>query len=110
MKLLMGCAVAMVAVLALPLRAEVEHYALDPDHTYVSFEAPHIQGISIWRGKFDTTKSGSVSLDRAAKSGSLEVVIDTGSIDTGHAKLNAHLKQPEWFDVTKFPTATFKAT
>jgi polyisoprenoid-binding protein YceI len=105
---LLGCAL-LLAGLALPVHAEVEHYALDPSHTYVSFEAPHIQGISIWRGKFDTTQSGSVTLDRAAKSGSLEVVIDASSIDTGHAKLNEHLKAPEFFDAAKFPTAVYKA-
>jgi polyisoprenoid-binding protein YceI len=107
MKLLMGGVV--LAVLALPVRAEVEHYAIDPEHTYVSFEAPHIQGISIWRGKFDTTKSGAVTLDRTAKTGSLEVVIDTSSVDSGHAKLNDQLRKPEFFDVAKFPTAVYKA-
>jgi polyisoprenoid-binding protein YceI len=84
-------------------------YNLDPSHTYPSFEADHFGGISVWRGKF-TKSSGVVTLDRAAKSGSVEVTIDTASIDTGNAPLDKHVKTAEFLDVEKFPTATFKGT
>jgi polyisoprenoid-binding protein YceI len=84
-------------------------YNLDPSHTYPSFEADHFGGISVWRGKF-TKSSGVVTLDRAAKSGSIDVTIDTASIDTGNAPLDKHVKTAEFLDVEKFPTATFKGT
>ena len=61
--------------------AFAQTYTIDPSHTYPSFEADHM-GISVWRGKFEKT-SGTVVLDRAAKTGSLEIVIDTNSIDFG---------------------------
>jgi len=99
----------LLLTLSAPAFAAAEHYTVDPDHTYVSFEAPHIQGISIWRGKFDQTKSGTITLDRDAKTGSADIVIDASSVDFGNAKLNEHAKSDKFFDVTKFPTAEFKA-
>lgn len=87
--------------------AAPETYAIEPGHTYPSFEADHM-GISILRGKFKKT-SGTVVLDRAAKTGSLDIVIDADSLDFGHDKLNAHAKNPDMFDVAKFPTATYKS-
>ena len=84
-------------------------YQLDPNHTYPSFEADHFGGISTWRGKFKKS-SGSVTLDRAAKSGTVDVTIDPASIDTGNDKLDKHLQSTEFFDVEKFPTATYKGT
>ena len=82
------------------------NYNIDPSHTYPSFEADHM-GISFWRGKF-TKSSGKMSYDAKAKTGSVEVTIDTSSVDFGHAKMNEHAKAPDIFNVAKFPTATFK--
>ncbi|CAG4885275.1 conserved exported protein of unknown function [Georgfuchsia toluolica] len=82
-------------------------YNLDPSHTYPSFEADHMGGLSTWRGKF-TRSSGTVVLDVENKTGTVEVNIDTGSIDFGMAKLNEHAKSEEMFDVAKYPTATYK--
>lgn len=82
-------------------------YNIDPTHTYPSFEADHFGGMSVWRGKFNKS-SGSVVLDREARTGTVDVTIDVASIDTGHDKLNDHLKSAEFFDVAKFPTATYK--
>src|SRR5882757_6643094 len=79
-------------------------YNLDPNHTYPSFAADHMGGLSVWRGKFNKS-SGKVVLDREAKSGTVEVNIDTASINYGHAKMDEHAKGPEIFDVAKFPTA-----
>ncbi|MFJ3044510.1 YceI family protein [Herbaspirillum chlorophenolicum] len=83
-------------------------YTIDPSHTYPSFEADHM-GVSIFRGKFTKT-SGTVNLDRAAKTGTMEITVDTSSIDFGHAKLNEHAKGADMFDVTKYPTAVYKGT
>jgi polyisoprenoid-binding protein YceI len=81
-------------------------YVLDPQHTFPSFEADHMGGLSVWRGKF-TSSSGKVVYDKDAKSGSLEVTVNMSSIDFGVPKLDEHAKSPEIFDATKFPTATY---
>jgi polyisoprenoid-binding protein YceI len=64
-------------------------------------------GMSLWRGKFNKS-SGKVVLDVAAKTGEVDVTIDTTSIDFGHDKMNEHASGPDMFDVAKFPTATYK--
>ncbi|MGH8189069.1 MAG: YceI family protein [Steroidobacteraceae bacterium] len=81
-------------------------YSIDPNHTYPSFEADHMGGLSTLRGKFNAS-SGTIVLDREAHSGSIEVNVDTASIDFGHDKLNAHAKSADMFDVAKYPTATY---
>jgi polyisoprenoid-binding protein YceI len=81
-------------------------YTIDPEHTYPSFEADHM-GISVWRGKFNTT-SGKLKLDKAAGNGSVDVTIDLASIDFGHEKLNTWAIGPDFFDTAKNPQATYK--
>jgi polyisoprenoid-binding protein YceI len=81
-------------------------YVLDPSHTYPSFAADHMGGLSVWRGKFTST-SGKVVYDKAAKSGSIDVTVDVSSIDFGMPKLNEHAKSAEIFDAAKYPTATY---
>jgi polyisoprenoid-binding protein YceI len=82
-------------------------YNIDPDHTHPSFEVDHFAGLSTWRGTFKKT-SGSVELDAVAKSGTVDVLVDTASIDFAHDKLNEHASSPEVLDVGKFPTAEYK--
>lgn len=82
-------------------------YNIEPSHTYPAFEADHMGGLSIWRGKF-TKSSGAITLDRAGKSGAIDVTIDTASVDFGHDKMNEHARAPDIFDVAKYPTATYK--
>jgi polyisoprenoid-binding protein YceI len=84
------------------------HYTIDPNHTFPSFEVPHIQSISMWRGKLTKT-SGNVVLDREAKSGSVDITIQANSFDFGMAKLDEHVESDEMFDAKKFPTITYKA-
>jgi polyisoprenoid-binding protein YceI len=81
-------------------------YTLDPSHTYPSFEADHFGGLSVWRGKFDST-SGKVVYDKDAKAGSIEVTVDMSSINFGNPKLNEHAKSGEIFDAAKYPTAVY---
>jgi polyisoprenoid-binding protein YceI len=97
------------ALLALgSVSAYAQTYNIEPGHTYPSFEADHM-GISVLRGKFTKT-SGKIVLDRAAKTGTVDIVVDTSSIDFGHAKLNEHAKSKDMFNVEQFPTATYKGT
>ncbi|RFU46237.1 YceI family protein [Paraburkholderia sp. DHOC27] len=84
-------------------------YQLDPAHTYPAFEADHFGGLSIWRGKF-TKSTGMVTLDRAARTGSLDVTIDPASVETGNTKLDEHLESDAFFDVTKYPAVTYQGT
>ncbi|MFZ6719750.1 YceI family protein [Undibacterium sp. Ji49W] len=88
--------------------AFAQTYNIEPNHTYPSFEADHM-GISVWRGKFTKT-SGKIVLDRAAKTGTVDITIDTNSIDFGHEKMNEHAKTKDMFNVAQFPTATYKGT
>lgn len=98
---------AAVAALGLAAAAHAEPatYALDPGHTFVTFEIGHM-GTSTNRGRFDK-KDGSVVVDKAAKTGKLDVTIDTTSLSTGNAAFNKHISSDEMLDVAKFPTAEF---
>lgn len=96
----------LIALLAIAGVANATTYNIDPSHTYPSFEADH-KGMSLWRGKFNKS-SGTVTMDRAAKTGNMEIVIDTASVDFGHDKMNEHARAEDIFNVAKFPTATYK--
>ncbi|MFZ6760029.1 YceI family protein [Undibacterium sp. Ji50W] len=88
--------------------AFAQTYNIESNHTYPSFEADHM-GISVWRGKFTKT-TGKIVLDRAAKTGTVDITIDASSIDFGHEKMNEHAKSKDLFNVAQFPTATYKGT
>jgi polyisoprenoid-binding protein YceI len=107
MRLSLIPAAAAAVLLASAFSANAASYALDPAHTYVTFEIGHF-GTSTNRGRFDK-KEGSVELDRAAKSGKVEIVVDTASINTGFAAFNKHLQSADLFDAEKFPTMKFAA-
>ncbi|NIE86487.1 MULTISPECIES: YceI family protein [unclassified Burkholderia] len=108
-KTLIMAAGALAAALSIPAMAAPVTYQLDPSHTYPSFETDHFGGLSVWRGKFDTS-SGTVTIDRAAHTGSVEVTTKIASIHTGSAKLDEHVQTPDFFDAAKYPDATFKGT
>lgn len=97
---------SLAALLGASAYAAPVTYNLDPNHTYPSFAADHFGGLSVWRGKFDSS-SGKVVYDKEAKSGSIEVTVDMNSINFGMPKLDAHAKSAEIFDAAKYPTATF---
>jgi polyisoprenoid-binding protein YceI len=82
-------------------------YNVDPMHTYPSFEADHLSGLSVWRGKFDKT-SGKITLDKAASAGTVDIVVDAASVDYGLGIMNEKAKSAELFDVAKYPQATYK--
>ncbi|ANB75371.1 polyisoprenoid-binding protein [Paraburkholderia phytofirmans OLGA172] len=108
-KQLLLAAGALTAAMSFNAMAAVDTYQLDPMHTYPSFETDHFGGLSIWRGKFNKN-SGTVVLDRAAKTGTADVTIDLSSVDIGNDKLDAELVSDKFFDVAKYPTATYKGT
>jgi len=80
-------------------------YTIEPTHTFATFEIGHF-GTSTNRGRFDR-KEGTVQLDRAAKTGKVEVTLDTTSINTGTPNFDKHLQSEDLFNTAKFPTARF---
>jgi polyisoprenoid-binding protein YceI len=95
-----------LALVTTTLFAAPAVYTIDSTHTYPSFEADHAGGMSVWRGKFNSTK-GTITFDRAAHSGEVDITVDAASINFGNDRLNEHAKGADLFDVTKFPTATY---
>jgi polyisoprenoid-binding protein YceI len=96
------------ALAALPALADVETYNIDPNHTFPAYEVGHF-GYSIQRGRFNKTQ-GRITMDTAAKAGTVEVTIDTASVSTGVDKLDQHLRGDDFFDSAKFPQMTFKSS
>ncbi|NTV10566.1 MAG: YceI family protein [Zoogloea sp.] len=96
------------AALSLPAVAAPESYTIDSAHTFPSYEVRHL-GFSVQRGRFNST-SGKVVLDRAARTGSVDVKIDAASISTGNPALEKHLRSEEFFGVDKYPVISFKST
>ncbi len=96
---------AAALALALAASAHGATYALDPTHTFVTYEIGHY-GTSTNRGRFDR-KEGTVQFDRAARTGKVEVSFETNSISTGVAMLDKHLQSADFFDTARHPTAKF---
>jgi polyisoprenoid-binding protein YceI len=104
-----ACAAALTAGFAATAAAAPVAYEIDPTHTYPSFEADHLGGLSVWRGKFNKT-AGKVVLDKAAGTGGVDVVIDMDSVDFGLEQMNAAARGQDLFDVARFPDARFRGT
>ena len=86
-------------------QAQTATYAIDPTHTFATFEISHF-GTSTNRGRFDK-KSGTVQLDKAAKTGKLDITIETGSINSGTPAFDKHLQSKDFFNAAEFPSARF---
>lgn len=96
-----------LSALAAPAFAASTTYVIDPDHTYPSFEADHLGGLSVWRGKFNRT-SGRIVLDREAGKGEVEVDIDIAGIDFGNDGMNEAARGEMLFDSARHPQATYR--
>ena len=101
-------AVAAALGFAASAHAESATYAIDPSHTFASWEIAHF-ATSTNRGRFNKT-SGTVTLDKAAKTGSLDVTVDTTSLDTGTAAFTKHISSEEILNVAANPTARLVAS
>ena len=84
-----------------------DSYTIDPRHTYPVFEVNHL-GFSTQRGRFNKV-TGKITLDAAASKGSVEVSIDTASIDMGLEDWDKHMKSEEFFNVEKYPAMSFRS-
>jgi polyisoprenoid-binding protein YceI len=101
------------AAFAAPVAAAPESFTIDPYHTYPYFTVNHL-GFTNLMGRFDKT-TGKMSVDMAAKSGTVDLVIETASLSTGDNDKGArprardeHLRSPDFFNVAEFPRITFK--
>ena len=101
-------ALILTAAAAAPALATPETYALDANHTFPRFSYNHL-GYSLQLSRFDKT-TGKVVFDKAAKTGAVDIVIDTKSVDTGSATFNEHIQGEDFLDTAKYPTATFKSS
>ena len=99
---------ALAAALAAPAVAAPETYVLDSAHSYPRFSYNHF-GYSTQVSRFNKT-TGKIIYDKEAKTASVDIVIDTTSVDSGFPVFNEHLRSEDFFDTAKYPTATFKST
>lgn len=98
-------ALAIAGLFATAVQAAPATYAIDPTHTFATFEIDH-NGASTNRVRFDK-KSGTVEFDRDAKAGKVEVVLEMESLSSGTSAFDKHLKSADIFNVAKFPQAKF---
>jgi polyisoprenoid-binding protein YceI len=85
-----------------------DSFTIDSRHTYPVFEVNHL-GFSTQRGRFNNV-SGKIMLVPAQNSGSIEVTIDSASVDMGLEAWDKHMRGEDFFNVEKFPNMTFKST
>ncbi len=88
------------------LSAELETFDIDPTHTYPTFEADHMGGLSLWRGKINSS-TGVIKFDGEAQLGSVDVLMDMTTIDFGLDEMNEHAMSDDMFDVENYPTARY---
>jgi len=100
--------VAVAMMIPFPAVAEVEHYEIDKEHTSITFKIRHF--FSKVPGRFDEF-SGEISLDRQDWSKStVNVTIQTASINTNEAARDKHLRIDDFFAAEKHPRITFRST
>lgn len=99
-------AAALSTLLAAPA-CVAENYTIDSSHTWPVFEVNHL-GFSTQRGRFNKS-SGKVTLNIAEKKGSVELAVETASIDMGLEKWDEHMRSDEFFNVAQFPAMRFSS-
>ena len=99
---------ALSLALATAALAAPTTYSPEPNHTFVRFAYNHM-GFSTQESRFNST-SGTVTYDPAAKTASIDMLINTKSVDTGSDLFNGHIQGPDYLDTAQFSTATFKST
>ena len=113
----MSKTLAVLCFAALPLAAAAapDSYTIDPIHSHVGFALDHL-GIATIHGRFDKF-SGKFTVDRAAKTGSIDLTIETASVDTNDSDRGTrartrdeHLRSADFFNAAEFPRMSYKST
>jgi len=107
LKVIIGAALA--AAVSLPAFAGVTTYNIDPRHTFANFAVTHLM-ISTVRGEFHAVNGSVIVDDGDISKSSVAVTIDASTVDTREPDRDKDLKSPNFFDVEKYPTITFKST
>jgi polyisoprenoid-binding protein YceI len=100
-------AVLSICVLSLPLAAAPEHFRIDPAHTMPAFEVARL-AIPPLHGHFEQV-TGSISLDVAARTGSIDIAIDATTVSVGRGWFDDMVKGEDFFDVARFPRIRFRS-
>ncbi len=103
-----SAALAMLTLAAGSALAAPVTYTVDSSHTFPRFSYSHL-GFSTQLSTFSKT-TGTVAFDAQAKTGAVDIVIDTTTVNTGSTDFNGHIQGEDFLDTAKFPTATFKST
>ena len=103
-----SAALALVTLAAGSAMAAPVTYTVDGSHTFPRFSYSHF-GYSTQLSSFGKT-TGTVVFDAQAKTGAVDIVIDTTTVNTGFADFNGHIQSEDFLDTAKFPKATFKST
>ena len=93
-------------VLTMPVIADAATWQIDPDHSSFQFKVRHLT-VSNVKGDFSKAKGVVTFDDQDITKMTVELTIDTASVNTGNAKRDEHLRSPDFFDVTQYPTITF---
>ena len=104
----LSAAVALATLAVGSALAAPVSYSVDSSHTFPRFSYSHF-GFSTQLSSFGKT-TGTVVFDAQAKTGSVDIVIDTTTVNTGFADFNGHIQGEDFLDTAKFPKATFKST
>lgn len=109
-----ACAAAICALAICALAAGsapgvgTQTWIIDPVHSNISFSVKHMM-LSDVKGEFDKFSGTITANDDDPKSVDITVTIDAASVNTRNEKRDNHLRSPDFLDVTKYPTITFKA-
>jgi len=102
-------ALGFIAGVLFSLSAAAAPYEIDPAHAFIQFRVSHL-GFSVLNGRFNQF-AGNFTWDKGNPGAStIEVTVDTASIDSNWAERDKHLRSPDFLDVEKYPRAVFKAT
>jgi polyisoprenoid-binding protein YceI len=104
----LAAALAFATVAATSAIAAPQTYVVEGTHTFPRFSYSHF-GYSTQLSRFDKT-TGTVVFDAEGKTGSVDIVIDMTSVNTGFTDFNGHIQGEDFLDTAKFPKATFKST
>lgn len=99
--------VGLLWVFSSHVHAESARWNVDPEHSMIEFRVVHMV-VSKTAGHF-TDYDGFIDMDAEAGTvKTIEATIKTASVNTNHEKRDAHLRNPDFFDVEKYPTMTYK--